>query len=45
MQVFGGDRAKTRRATALHQDVEALLSAQRAAHEEYARVAERNVEV
>lgn len=45
MQVFGGDRAKVRRVRALNDDVEALLSAQQAADTEYARVAERNVEV
>ena len=45
LQVFGGDRAKTRRISNLHQDVEALLLAQEAADAEYARVAGRNVEV
>ena len=43
--MFGGDRAKVRRVKALNDDVEALLSAQQAADTEYARVAERNVEV
>ena len=45
LQVFGGDRAKTRRVGSLHQDVEALLLAQQAADAEYERVAARNVEV